>query len=286
MNKNKNISINVNELDKLTKSSTLDLEKLSLQYDQLIKDYNQVSTDYSNFLMTNVENPDNSTQLSILKGHSFWGTGVAGKQHVNTNAASADDCKALCSQNSLCSGATFNAVSYGKPYCWLRTGKGDIIKASNDDYAIIPQRLIYLNKMKAINSKMREINRTILSIMETRGDKIYSSQKHLTRQKGKMLNDNYNLLLTEKENIENTIKDYESLEEEYNNGSISVKQNYMWFILLFIIALLIVILIVRVSLISSNSVIQLGGGDLKMKTMYYIIGALMISVVLFLYKNN
>ena len=178
---NKNISIT--ELGNLTKSAVLNLENLSLQYDQLIKDYNQVSADYANFLMTNVGSKNNSDKLTILKGHSFWGTGAAGSENVNTNAATAEECKALCAQNSSCNGATFNAVSHGRPYCWLRKGKGEVIKALNDDYAIIPQRLIYLNKMKTINERMREINRTILNLMEMRGDKIYSTQNDLRGKK-------------------------------------------------------------------------------------------------------
>lgn len=275
---NKNISIT--ELGNLTKSSVLNLEKLSLQYDQLIKDYNQVSTDYANFLLTNnSSNLNNSSQFSIVKGKTFWGTGVAGKQQVLTTASTPEECKALCSENSLCSGATFNAVSHGKPYCWLRTGQGEVINGLNEDYAIIPQRLIYLNKMKAINAKMREINRTILSIMETRGEKIYSTQNQLRGEKSKVLNDNYELLLKEKENIENTIKQYESLEQEYYNGSLSVKQNYMWFIILFIIAILMIILLVRVSLISSpNSIIQ-QGGSFKRKTFYYVFGLFIITLL-------
>lgn len=276
MNKNKNISMN--QLDNLTNSSVLNLEKLSLEYDNLIKDYNQVSTDYATFLMSNSINSNKRGEFKILKGNSFWGTSSAGDQTVYTNATTAEECQALCSNNSLCSGATFNPITHGRPYCWLRKGNGDVIRSLKDDYAIVPEQLVYLNKMKTINTKMREINRTILNIMETRGEKIYSIQNNLTGEKSKILNDNYELLLKEKENIENTIKEFENLEQEYYNGTISVKQNYMWFVLLFIIAILLIILLVRISLTSSNSIIQQGGA-LKNKTLYYIFGLFIITMI-------
>jgi hypothetical protein len=210
------------------KSVILNLESLSKKYDTLLNEYNQVQTDYINSLTKN-----KNEELTYINGSTFWGT----NQLQTVNIDTLEQCSALCSSTSGCSGATFKK---DKSFCGLRTGDGPIVVGNTTDYAIVPKSKQYLQNLQILNSQMMDINNKILKIIN-KGDSNVEIQ--LSKQ-NKLLNENYNKLNKEKIEIEKQIQKYETLNQAENIENIIVTKNYYWFVLLLLLVLLIIIVFI------------------------------------------
>jgi len=262
-----------------TNSVVLDLENLSNLYDTTLIKYQQAITDYTN----SIQNKNN--QYKILRGNAFWGTGYVGSQSVYTNINSPSDCQALCSKTTGCTGATFNQNNNGMNSCFLRSGDGSLVPTNLNDYAIVPLTKTYLLNMKNLNKLLTEINDKILNIIETKGKNMYNLEEVKRSVNGKDLQENYNKLIKEREEIEYKLNSFQDVEEQENNSELITNSNYMTYVLLLIIAILCIYIFIKVSAIFSFSnentpEIQYGG-RLQNKT-YYII-FLMIFFILFIY---
>mgnify|MGYP003348444846 CR=1 FL=1 len=131
----------------------------------------------------------NSESLTEIKGATFWGS-----EKLNEgNATSIEQCKAMCSADSQCTGATFNP---DKAYCWTRTGEGSINASIPNDYAIIPENLKYLKVIQGLSEQLTNINSEIIKTMN-KGKPLYSEQEIIRKQQTVILNktnceNNYN----------------------------------------------------------------------------------------------
>jgi hypothetical protein len=163
---------------------------------------------------TVVKNP----KMVSIQSKTFWGKGQVGSQSIDT----VDDCVALCSTTTGCSGATFNP---DKQTCWLRSGDSDIGPGLNNDYAIVPETKKYLEIMKSINTKLNDTNQQIMALTnsgqgEYAGLNSQSSNNHLELTK------NYKVLQKEKNKIAEMLKKFDDLEESRVDTEISTNQNY------------------------------------------------------------
>jgi hypothetical protein len=214
----------------------------------------------------------NSEPLTDIKGTTFWGTGKLDEGE----ATSIEQCKAMCSADSSCTGATYNP---DKAYCWTRTGEGAINASIPNDYAIIPENLKYLKVIQGLSEQLTNINQEILKTMN-KGKPLYSEQELQRKQQTAILNRNYKKLMKEREKVEKTIKKYQDLNKSQNQGEIFITQNYTKFIILIIIILIIVFLFIKIlPSMATTQTIQ-SGGSLKNNTYFFIFIIILITFII------
>ena len=214
----------------------------------------------------------NAEPLTDIKASTFWGTGKLSEGE----ATSIDQCKAMCSADSSCSGATYNP---DKAYCWTRTGEGSINSSIPNDYAIIPENLKYLKVIQGLSEKLEGINQNILKMMN-KGKPLYSEQELNRKQQTITLNRNYKKLVKEREKVEKTIKKYQDLNKSQNYGEIFINKNYSTFIFLIIIIVIIIFLFVKfLPSIATTETIQTGG-SLKNNTYFFIFIIFLITFII------
>ena len=211
----------------------------------------------------------NTEPLIDIKGGAFWGT-----SKLNEGPSSSlEQCKAMCSGDSSCSGATYNL---DKAYCWSRTGDSQISVGMPGDYAIIPENLKYLKVIQGLSQKLTNINDKILKTIN-KGEPLYSQQDIQRKQQTVVLNQNYKKLTEEREKVEKTIKKYQDLNKAQSEGEIVITKNYSTFIASVIIVLIIVALFIK--LLPNTPTVQ-QGGSLKNNTYILIfIMALIIFII-------
>ena len=225
-------------------------------------------------------------KMVSTQSQTYWGKGQLGTQGVNTNVTTVDDCVALCSKTTGCSGATFNPTDHGQPMCWLRTGDSDIGPGLYNDYAIVPETKKYLEAMKSINTKLNDTNQQIMDLTmggqgEYAGLTGQSSNNHIE------LKQNYEVLQKEREKINKMLKKFDDLDESQVDTSLSTTQHYYTFILLSVIAVAIGFVLYSFSGAASKPAsifptIQQGGKRSAGFIFFAIILILIIVVVLFI----
>jgi len=270
--------------EKQTQNVVFSLESLTAKYDSLLLQYKQISADYTNYLS---QQHSREHSFTTIQGQSYWGTGTTGDQSVYTDVSSVNVCQAMCVQNSNCSGATYNLNANGVSQCFLRTGESQTIPSGENDYAIVSLGMFYLIQLKDLNTQLSNTNNQILNIIKSTGETLYSSQVVSRFIKGNTLEENYNELNRERERIEESIKKFQSLDEEQNDTNLVINQNYYSYILLTFIAILCIYILVKVSSGSSENTYIQSGGTLSDKTYYIICGMIIVSLsVYFFFINN
>lgn len=260
MNTNKNSNNN-------TTSITIDLENLQQQYSNLLIKYKQSVTDYINYLNIEATSQINNVPFTSIQGMSYTGTGSAGQ----STATTLQECQADCASNSNCTGATF--VS-GK--CNIRVGDSPIIPTSNDSYAIVPKGKQLLMNMNDLNSQLLSINKEIANKIKT-GEPIYNEVESENDIKTQELIKNYKELEMERENIIKLLQEYETLDLTENENQVKTTQNYYTYILLFILAIAVIFLLIKITSSGAQSTVPTVqyGGELNIKA-YYILFVIII----------
>ena len=289
--------------DKYTgpKSVVLDLESLNAEYRNKLIEYRQAVANYVNYLKQDVK-PDTSVDRSpwckqivaagwctsklgqeqnvsyycpkscnelkkkemvTIKNATYWGTGPI----AQNNSATLQECSASCAMTDGCTGATFNATDSAKPMCWLRSGDTDITGGKDSDYAIVPKGKQMLMIVKKINLRLSEINQQIQKITKN-GQETYDSQTPERKTNMAELARQYIQLNEEREKIDNTINDYQTLDQQQIQGDLTANKNYYSFVLLLLLAIITIFVLYKVgfSFNSETNSSVLSGGAKRLKT--------------------
>ena len=213
----------------------------------------------------------NKEPLISIKSKTFWGTGQVGNQRVYTDITSVDDCSALCSKTTGCSGATFNPTAHEQPMCWLRKGDADLGVGLDTDYAIVPETKKYLELMKSANSKLTDTNNKIMDIISS-GKQDYSNLVSETSSSNTEMIQNYKVLQEDRKVIDKLLKKFDDLDEYQRESDLKTNQNYYSYILLSIIAIAICVILYIFTAPSKSKVatpsIQQGGKKISMFIFY------------------
>ncbi len=235
-------------------SNSIDLENLQKRYSNSLIEYKQSVTDYINYLNNN----NNNKSFVDIKGQSYLGSGTL-QQIDNTNL---NNCKALCSSNKTCSGATFKSNS-----CILKTGDSNIISSSNDSYAIIPEGKKMLMVMEKLNNELMNLNKEITSKLNILEPYLEDNINKRNDNSNDLI-ESYNKLLNERENIIELLNDYKTLDNTQNENEIKVTQNYYLYIIYFILTIISIVFLFKISF-SSETIrqnnLQYGGGWWKFR---------------------
>lgn len=272
-----------NQKQNKSNSLIMDLENLQKKYTHLLAQYKSAVYEYANFLSQHASKPcskfngdskninqecyGNSTDYSTesehnykinkqnfvsIKGYAFNGTGIADQ----SNASTLQECEAACANLSKCSGATFISNR-----CLLRTGDSPIVTASEDSFAIIPKEKQLLLNMEDINQQLIETNREIANKI-TVIKPIYNKNTNESSNNTQELISNYKDLISERENILDLLRQYETLNSIEDQNQIKINQNYYSYILLSILAIAIIFLFYKFSFATTQTttpVVQYGG---------------------------
>ena len=295
-----NFSINEDKY-KGSKSVVLDLESLNAEYRNKLIEYRQAVANYVNYLKQDVK-PDTSVDRSpwckqivaagwctsklgqeqnvsyycpkscnelkkkemvTIKNATYWGTGPI----AQNNSATLQECSASCAMTDGCTGATFNATDSAKPMCWLRSGDTDITGGKDSDYAIVPKGKQMLMIVQKINLRLSEINQQIQKITKN-GQETYDSQTPERKTNMAELARQYIQLNEEREKIDNTINDYQTLDQQQIQGDLTANKNYYSFVLLLLLAIITIFVLYKVgfSFNSETNSSVLSGGAKRLKT--------------------
>ena len=283
------------------KSIVLDLESLNAEYRNKLIEYRQAVANYVNYLKQDIK-PDTSVDRSpwckqivaagwctsklgqeqnvsyycpkscnelkkkemvTIKNATYWGTGPI----AQNNSATLQECSASCAMTDGCAGATFNATDSAKPMCWLRSGDTDITGGKDSDYAIVPKGKQMLMIVQKINLRLSEINQQIQKITQN-GQETYDSQTPERKTNMAELARQYIQLNEEREKIDNTINDYQTLDQQQIQGDLTANKNYYSFVLLLLLAIITIFVLYKVgfSFNSETNSSVLSGGAKRLKT--------------------
>lgn len=239
-------------------SSQMDM--LSNQYNSLITQYQDT---YQEFL--NTINSGNNSFASIPNTAYVGGNNIS----VSPNS-SLNSCMNTCTSNDSCSGATFDNSSQS---CTLSSGVGNIVTAPNKT-AIVKQALFYSYQLQVINNELLTTNNTMSNIVNGSAS-TYQQTQQMNADKSAILQQNYNILNGERAQIEQMIREYETLNTAYDNGAINTTSNYYSYIMYLIIAVFLFLLLLRFSVGGGS---QSGGGfrHIKVNPLLFVMLAIII----------
>ena len=253
-------------------STVLDLETLTKNYQNLLIEYRQAVLNYVNY----VKEQGSAQTMVTIKGTAYWGTGGI----TQNNSTSLNECKASCVKTDGCTGATFNSTDYEQPMCWLRSGISTVAAGKDGDNAIVNKAQYLLSIVQGINKKLIVANEQILS-KQKEGAPLYASNVQESQEQNSTLIDKYTILTADRDKISQMMNEYQTLEEQQNQGNIKVNQNYYSYILLFGLAIIIIFMLIKYSLpsttLSSSSITQSSSGSVNMN---YIVFGLIVFVLI------
>jgi len=252
----------------LNYDNAIDLEILQKNYSNLLLQYKSSIAEYISYLNKQGNKPD----LVSMRGRAYVGSNLSQKKNVS----SLQDCKAMCSQNSKCSGATFISSSNK---CNLVTGDGSIVSSSNNSYAIIEKSRQMLMNIESINQQLIAANNKILNKIQTSEPQILHNNANAAINTQELI-DNYKSLTEEREQIFETLRQYETLDSVKNENDIKVTKNYYSFILLAILVAIIIFTLVKLTYKTNSPNVQFGGGKLGLESYYFIIGLILLIILI------
>jgi len=217
---------------------------LQTQIQQLHNEYNSLVTQYTDTYKNFIDAfQSNDIHLMNIPNTSFMGEKI-----IDTiKNSSIDSCKSSCSSNPLCSGANINTLNSNTYSCSLYSGNGNIVSTENS-IAIVHHSLYYSYQLQQINSRLLRINKEIMSISQNSyGDFQQNQQKSL--EHNKLLQHNYYILTEERTQIDEMIRQFETLNSAIENGSTQVTTNYSNYIVLLFITILLIFIMIRYSII-------------------------------------
>jgi hypothetical protein len=245
------------------KSIVLDLESLNAEYRNKLIEYRQAVANYVNYLKQDIKTQNSNQEMVTIKNATYWGTGPI----AQNNSATLQECSASCAMTDGCTGATFNATDSAKPMCWLRSGDTDITGGKDSDYAIVPKGKQMLMIVQKINMRLSEINQQIQKITQN-GQETYDSQTPERKTNMAELARQYIQLNEEREKIDNTINEYQTLDQQQIQGDLTANKNYYSFVLLLLLAIITIFVLYKVgfSFNSETNSSVLSGGAKRLKT--------------------
>lgn len=231
-------------------SDILHLESLIKQYDIILIQYTQVQTDYINYLkisVTKTQSTSTTPNLVAIKGSTFWGNSAIS----SSNVQSVGQCTAICTATSGCSGATYTTNSGTQNNCFLRSGDGDIIAGTSNQYAIVPKNKEYLNTLQNLNSQLLQINGEIMQIIQNNKNST-SKENNDENQKYDLLQKNFKQLEGQREKILSDLAQFQSLDEIQIQSTLTVNKNYYTFILLLFLVLICIFFVSKIVITSDS----------------------------------
>jgi hypothetical protein len=218
-------------------STLLNIQSLESEFKNVLKQYEQAHLDYLNISNDDYELTNNSVYLS-----SVTGTG----QSMN-DIHSIDACKAICSSDINCSGATHFSIEnicgvvsgpgILRPDPFNRTDATAMVKINEPIEDKTKQREMINKKIDDLNTKLMIINQKISKELDNAIPDI-QAELSLKNVDKNHLQTTYNKLLDDRALIKQRIGEYNQVSSEYDDTKLYVNMENSQYVLWFIIALL------------------------------------------------
>ena len=245
----------------------MSFQTLSDQFNETLSQYQNTYQDYINTL-----NSSNNSFITV-PNYSFNGQNI-----INAlQNSSVQNCQTSCSTNSLCAGASFNNST---SVCTLNSGNGNMISAQNIT-AIVQEGLYYSYQLQQLNAKLTQINEQMQSLASN-SEMRYQKNQQISEQKAKILRQNYLVLNKERNEINEMVLNYETLNQAYEDGNLNATSNYYSYIALVLITILLVFLLVKFSLAGQ----QRGGGSSFKSETFFLLAIMVVFLGLSKIFNN
>ena len=217
------------------------LQTLSNQFNALLTQYTNTYQEYISLVNSN------RNSLTTVPNSSFFS-----QRYIKTlNNSTLDACTAACASNSSCSGATFNNSLRN---CTINSGFGRIVPTTKST-AIVQQAMYYSYQLQQLNSQLTKINQQMMKISNSSYNNFQQSRQ-LTLQRDKALQNNYQVLSEERYHIDEMVREFQTIDAAYNDGTLVVTANYYNYIVLLFVVVFLIFLFMRFSLFGE----QRGGG--------------------------
>lgn len=275
---------NQNQNQNQNNSNMLHLESLVKQYDTLLIQYTQVQSDYINFLKVNGsmgQSSGTSKNLVTIKGSTFWGSAGISSSNVPT----VGQCSAVCSSTAGCTGATYNSNSGTQNNCFLRSGDGQVISGTSNQYAIVPQNKEYLLTLQSLNAQLMQVNSEISSFIQT-NNKVLSQQNSDRLEKYNLLQKNYQKLEVERVKILSELSQFQSLEEIQNQSELVVNKNYYSYVVLIFLVLICIFFVGKIFISPSNDKTEANMNVFALIFVIFIITFIVFMIVAFFQRRQ
>uniref|UniRef100_A0A6C0F3R9 Apple domain-containing protein n=1 Tax=viral metagenome TaxID=1070528 RepID=A0A6C0F3R9_9ZZZZ len=199
-------------------STMLRLKTLETEYELTMKKYEETYKTYINSLSAN---DSSKIEYKYINGSTYWGTAGLEEKPLTTQ----EECSALCSSNSQCTGATFNP---DKRYCWTRTGEGEVTAGQDADVAIIQKSRSILTQLKFLNTKLVNLNseiKTALNELQTPA----LEEMNAKNEKKTYLNKLSSKLEKERAQLTKMMNEYATVNESYEETNLLATQKNVQF---------------------------------------------------------
>jgi hypothetical protein len=220
----------------------MNLQSLTDNFNNILTEYQNTYQEYIKYLNTK------SSDLNSLSNSLYMGSSILSNQTVT----SVDDCKTNCMSNTSCSGATYNLDTN---MCILSSGTGNIIKTPNST-ALVSGSVYYNYKLQELNEKLIQLNHQMLTIAQSEMTQ-YSQNSQEAVNKEQQLKSNYETLLQERSHIGEMVKEFQTVNSAYDNGSIVLTSNYYSYIVWILVTVLLIFLFIKFTVINP----QRGGSN-------------------------
>jgi hypothetical protein len=214
-----------------TSSDLMNLDILDREFVMLLEQYQQVSNTYFSL------NTD-SSQLTSIQGSAV----TRGPLMSFESLPSVDCCQSLCSSISNCEAANYDSQT---EMCVLTSGNVDLYNTNNNStYAIVSSKMGLLIQLQNINQQLYNIlNSSAILVKQVNPDS--EAKKQQLRIETDKLRFKYDLFQRNKLELDNMIKESNSLDNEYNVSSIMVKQSNLSYFFWSVGAIIIIIITIR-----------------------------------------
>jgi len=203
--------------------SIIKIERLEKEYMTKLKEYEQLYNSYLNEL----KNPSNTREFVQMSGYSYFkrkaGSGPNGEILSRSSPDTANQCQSMCASDLKCGGANFypaNARS-NQNICTIVGDGGELMPFNwMGNVAIVTKSRQQLILLQSLNARLIQINNKIKKEI----DNVYPISQAdilLKNKKQAELIKYYSALVDEQTNLENTLRDYETIEEQYNNNFVN-----------------------------------------------------------------
>lgn len=228
------------------------LNMLSIEYNNNLNLYKKTYQDYVNSLKTY----KNNKNLMKVPNTIYLGTGTINNSYIKN----INECQSKCGTSNICSGASYNTQNN---LCSTKRGYSDLIKGNNNDISIVPNHVKLSYELKNINQKLIDLN-TQISLLINSTSQNYIRDIVKRQQQQQILQNNSKNLNIERNQIDNLINEYQTIENRLNDSELKVTEYYMRYIILLFIVTIILILLIRYmipNLFDNNN--NLNGGGSK-----------------------
>lgn len=220
-------------------SYLIQLEALDGQYRTKLTEYESAYTTYISTLQDQTQSSATNSYV-VLPGQTYMGTSTISN---NTNS-SISQCEALCSADSACTGASFNSTS---AVCSLKSGNSGLTAGATSDNAIITNIKSQIIHLETLNAQLIAINEQITEIYSQIQPSISGDSTSLSAN-GADITAQYSSLLAEKMKIKRLLEEYNDIDKNYIDQSLTVEQQnatyYLWIYICIIVFVITIQMIV------------------------------------------